>query len=320
MTVDWGSSVAIQRFAERLNRVAVTPLPILLMGETGTGKELAARALHERSERSGRFVPVDCAALSKDLVESELFGHKKGAFTGAHSDRMGLAAAAEGGTFFLDEIGELSLSAQVRLLRLLETGCYRPLGSETERKTDLRVVAATWRDLTSAVADGIFREDLYHRLSVVELRLPPLRERTADILPLFRRFVADARDVAIGEIELSEDVTARLLQSRWPGNVRELRNAASYAAALAAGPTLHVGDLPMALRRPGESDEGWQTDASIQVRFDLTYMEARRICLDEFQERYVRAVLRACDGNVSEAARTAGMDRRSIQRILKREA
>lgn len=320
MTVDWGTSAPIQRFVERLRRVAVTPLPVLLCGETGTGKELAARELHERSGRTGKFVPVDCGALTEDLMESELFGHKKGSFTGATDDRPGLAMAATGGTFFLDEIGELSMAAQTRLLRLLENGSLRPVGSEEEHHTDLRVVAATWRDLSQAVDAGTFRQDLFHRMSVVQLTVPPLRERTADILPLFRRFIADARGEAPEDIDVSEAVTGRLLQNRWPGNVRELRNAASYAAALAKGDTIELTDLPEGLRRPGDAQDDWQVDATVPVRFDLPYMEARRICLDEFQERYVRAVLRACDGNVSEAARTAGMDRRSIQRIMKREA
>lgn len=315
-----GESKGIERLRARSAAVATTPLPILIHGETGTGKEVVARRVHELSGRAGPFVPVDCGALARSLVESELFGHERGAFTGANARREGLVWAASGGTFFLDEIGELPLEAQTRLLRLLENGTYRPVGSTEQRSADIRVVAATWRDLRQRVAEGAFREDLFHRLSIVELGIPPLRERGADIVLLFERFLLEALGPDAVLPALAPTARARLLEWPWPGNVRELRNAALYVAALAAGSTLHLDDLPPALRgapsAPSRSESA-EVDG-LSLRLDLPYMEARRLFLDDFQLRYVEAQLEANQGNVSAAARAAGMDRRSIQRILAR--
>lgn len=306
----------MERLREQIGQVAATPLPVLLAGETGTGKEVAARALHVASGRAGPFVPVDCAALTASLIESELFGHAKGAFTGADQRRDGLVTAAERGTFFLDEVGELPLPAQTRLLRLLEAGTYRPVGHNEERRADIRVVAATWRDLRERVHAGAFREDLYHRLSVVVLTLPALRQRPEDLPELMQHFLKDACGTQREPPLLDPGARATLARWTWPGNVRELRNVARYLAAMVPGAVVRRRDLPEALLgspppvgHPGQLDE---------VRTDLSYKEARRHWLDQFQIRYVEALLDAHGGNVSAAARAADMDRSSIQRILKR--
>ncbi|MEM6929437.1 MAG: sigma-54 dependent transcriptional regulator [Myxococcota bacterium] len=316
-----GSSTVMREFVTRLEQVASTPLPVLLTGETGTGKEMAARLVHERSGRSGAFIPIDCAALSPALVETELFGHERGAFTGAHQRREGLVHAATGGTFFLDEIGELPLETQTRLLRLLEQSTYRPVGDTLERTAEIRVVAASWRNLRERVAEGMFREDLFHRLSIVELRLPALRERVEDIDLLFDHFLA----LSCGDRRLppepEPDVRVHLRRWPWPGNVRELRNVANYAAALTPGSRIRMQDLPPALLRPPPEVDKADLRVSFgtgDLRTDLPYMEARRLFLDDFQQRYVEAILEEHEGNVSAAARAAGMDRRSIQRIVKR--
>ncbi|HHO54196.1 MAG TPA: sigma-54-dependent Fis family transcriptional regulator [Deltaproteobacteria bacterium] len=316
-----GQSEAMETLRRRISQVAPTPLPVLLSGETGTGKEVAARTLHESSGRSGAFIPVDCAALSQSLVETELFGHERGAFTGAHQRREGLVHAARGGTFFLDEVGELPMETQTRLLRLLEQGTYRPVGDQLERRSDIRVVAASWRDLRQRVAEGAFREDLYHRLTIVELRLPALRERIGDIELLFEHFLNDACAGSRHPPDLEPEVRVHLRRWPWPGNVRELRNVASYVAAMTPGGRVRMEDLPPALLRPPpevSSSELPLGFSSTEVRIDLPYMDARRLFLDDFQQRYVEAILEAHGGNVSAAARAAGMDRRSIQRIMKR--
>ncbi|MCA9568357.1 MAG: sigma-54-dependent Fis family transcriptional regulator [Myxococcales bacterium] len=321
MTSLHGSSPAIERLRGRIQTVARTPLPVLVHGETGTGKEVVARMVHEASGRTGPFVPVDCGALAQSLVESELFGHERGAFTGANTRREGLVWAANGGTFFLDEIGELPMEAQTRLLRLLENGTYRPVGGSEQRTADIRVVAATWRDLRERVAEGAFREDLFHRLSIVELHLPPLRARGGDAVLLFEHFLAAALPGGREPPVLEPSARAWLQRWPWPGNVREVRNAAQYVAAMVPGERISVDDLPPQLQRtpPEVADVSLPGRASdLELRLDLPYMEARRVFLDDFQLRYVEAQLARHEGNVSAAARAAGMDRRSIQRILAR--
>lgn len=315
-----GKSEAIAHVRQQIARVARTPLPILINGETGCGKEVAARMVHARSERRGPFVPVDCAALSPSLIESELFGHERGAFTGANQRREGLVHAARGGTFFLDEIGELSPALQTRLLRLLEDGTYRPVGSERSIKADIRVVAATWRNLKEQVRDGTFRRDLYHRLSVVELTLPPLRAREDDASVLLDHFMTTIAD-RMGRVPpvLDRQVKHHLASWPWPGNVRELKNVASYLVAMTQGPRVRMADLPRQVLRTPRTTPHWaSTGQEPDLHLNLSYMDARRRWLDDFQIRYVEAQIAAHDGNISAAARAAGMDRRSIQRILKR--
>ena len=318
-----GEHASMDRLRHRIEQVASTPLPVLIIGETGTGKEVAARQVHHLSGRRGPFVAVDCGALSPSLVEAELFGYERGAFTGANQRREGLVHAARGGTFFLDEVGELTLEAQTRLLRLLEQGTYRPLGAETERTSDIRVVAATWRELDEGIEQGTFRRDLYHRLAVVELRLPPLRDRQEDISALLEHFLAQsAAQTGRSVPRLDARLRAWLEDWPWPGNVRELRNVVQYIVAMTRGPHASLEDLPPRLlgERPelAVTPTPDPTASQAVVRTDLPYMEARRLWLDDFQERYVLALLREHGGNVSAAARAADMDRRSIQRILKR--
>ena len=243
-----GRSPALRRVLESATRVAPTPASVLVIGETGTGKELLARFVHLASGRKGGFVAVNCATLPKDLMESELFGHEKGAFTGAAERRAGLIAQADGGTLFLDEVGEMPLALQVRLLRFLQERTYRPVGSTRERRADVRIVAATWRDLRGLVASGEFREDLYFRLAGYELALPPLRERGEDVVLLAKGIVAGFAQVpGVGRRELAEAACASLRGHDWPGNVRELQGALFRAAIDGDGRRITAGDVRAAL-------------------------------------------------------------------------
>ena len=241
-----GSSLAMRNVAAMIERVGATDLTVLVTGESGTGKEVVARGLHAASSRAnGPFVAVDCGAIPPSLVESELFGHEKGAFTGAEADRRGLVEEAEGGTFFLDEIGDLDAGAQTRLLRLLQEGEFRRVGENRMRKANLRVLAATNRDIESRVREGLFREDLLHRLNVVRIHLPPLRERKDDVIELFSTFVSRFRAQAgRGALSVSDALFAKLATHNWPGNVREVVNVARYVAGLSMGPDADVSDLP----------------------------------------------------------------------------
>ena len=228
-----GRSPAMERLRRELKRVATTRFAVLLLGESGTGKELAARAVHAASGRGGAFVALNCGAIASELVESELFGHERGAFTGATTRRPGVFEEADGGTLFLDEIGELPLTLQPKLLRALETGTIRAVGATGERRMDVRVVAATHRQLPRLIEEGAFRHDLYHRLAQLELRLPPLRERPEDILVLAHHFLEEL----VGEVGVktfSTDTLSAMRAHAWPGNVRELRNAVQRGAVLGA--------------------------------------------------------------------------------------
>ncbi|MSQ01734.1 MAG: sigma-54-dependent Fis family transcriptional regulator [Myxococcales bacterium] len=318
-----GASAALTAVIETIERVAPTELSVLITGESGTGKEVVARALHSSSRRASRpFVPVDCGAIPPNLVESELFGHERGAFTGAESERRGLVEEADSGTFFLDEIGDLDATAQTRLLRLLQEGEFRRVGSNRLRKVDLRVVAATNRPLEDAVAAGRFRADLFHRLNVVRIHLPPLRERLTDVPVLVRHFVARFRaEGGRAPMAVGEPLLARFAGHTWPGNVRELANVCRYLAGLASGPEALISDLPPGFG--GDVERGANaptaTTPPAGVRHDLPYAEAKRLWLDPFDEAYFHALLAAHDGNISAAARAADIDRKTVQRFLKRE-
>ena len=255
----WRSSIiaaspAMLALLDQIERVAPATVPVLLLGETGTGKDLLARAIHEASGRTGPFVPVNCAALPVHLAESELFGHVRGAFTGAERSRDGLIAQAHHGTLLLDEIGDLDLTVQAKLLRVLEDGVVRRVGSTSQSTVDVRLVCATHRNLASAVGNGTFREDLYHRIAGVTLRVPPLRERPEDLGPLLRHFLAEA---CVGRpVPKVDDLTVACLRNRpWPGNVRELRNAARRAV-LFGGPMLRYQDLVVADDVPRACEPG----------------------------------------------------------------
>jgi DNA-binding NtrC family response regulator len=304
-----GESPALQKVREQIGRVADLDTSILIGGESGTGKELVARALHRKSRRSkGPFVAINCAALPESLLESELFGHVRGAFTDARENRRGLFVEASGGTLFLDEIGELPLPLQPKLLRVLEERKVRPLGDSREIDCDVRIVAASHRDLAEAVREGSFRVDLYYRLNVIQLELPPLRARGNDILLLAGEFISElAGRFGKSVTGLAEPAAARLLAYRWPGNVRELRNVIERALALTRHDRITVEDLPEHLRKPG---------GEIPLpggTVDLLSL----LPLAEMERRYIDRVLDQVGGNRTLAARILGVDRKTLYRKLK---
>ena len=303
-----GESLAIREMFAVLELAAGSDVTMLLEGETGTGKELAARAIHDASgRRRGPFVAVDCGALPESLMESELFGHVKGAFTGAATARAGAFSRANGGTLFLDELAGVPGVVQARLLRAIEERKIRPVGGDEERALDVRIVAASRDDLSARVADGSFRSDLYYRLSVVRVTLPPLRSRREDLAPvvaeLLRRRGIEPGSVSGPNFDL-------LVGHGWPGNVRELRNVIDRAVALTPGATCFA-DLRIQVQ-PQPSDEG------LAIRTDLPFAEAKQAVVDVFELRYLRDVLVRCDGNISAAARIVGLDRKHLRSLLKR--
>jgi DNA-binding NtrC family response regulator len=329
-----GNSEAMQEIRRLLQRVAPTNLSVLITGESGTGKEVVAKAIHLMSSRSSKeFVPVDCATIPDNLMESELFGHEKGAFTGANSRRTGLVETANKGTFFLDEIGELDPNVQVKLLRLLQEREFRRVGGTKVQNADIRIVAATNRDLDSAVREGGFREDLFHRLNVVQIILPPLRER-ADDIPVLLDFFLNNLAAAQGRdpLKCSQEVLQALSSYRWPGNVRELHNCARYVTGLTVGDTVQIRDLPPRIKMAvtGLKQTSTQTSNSNvgtnpvrhssapEIRYDLSYKAAKRLWLEVFEVAFIARLLEKHDGNISHAARSAGIDRKSIQRLMKR--
>lgn len=300
-----GASRPMQELFDLIHRAGRSQSTVLITGESGTGKELVARALHEASNRRGAFVPVNCAAIPTDLIESELFGHTGQAFTGARQARGGLFEAAEGGTVFLDEIGELPLTVQPKLLRALQEGTVRSVGADRERKVTVRTVAATNRDLESDVRDNRFREDLYWRLNVIHLHVPPLRERPFDIPLLVEHFLqkaAEANDAA--PLGMSPEALAVLTAYPFPGNVRELENTIERAVAFARGAIITPDDLPARVRTSGQT-------AALIAR-----SSARRLTLDELEREYILETLRQTGGNKSRAAELLGLDRKTLYRKL----
>jgi DNA-binding NtrC family response regulator len=279
---------------------------VLLSGESGTGKELIARALHFRSRRQqGPFVPVNCAAIPDNLLESELFGHVKGAFTDARQAKAGLFQTARGGTLFLDEIGEMPLLLQAKLLRVIEDKRVRPVGSTEETPVDVRIVSATNADLEEAIKAGKFRADLYYRLATVTLVLPPLRERPEDILPLVRHFLARASaEAGRSAPEIGPDAIGCLTHYQWPGNIRELQNVISRAVILCRNDRITRNDLPA---KVAGGETPWVTvDDAVN----------RRLTMDQLEREYARAILAAVGGNKSEAAIVLGIDRKTLYRKL----
>ncbi len=309
-----GRSAAMQEVHRLIEQAARLDITVLLTGETGTGKELAARAVHLNSVRRERpFVAVNCGALPTELVESELFGHGKGAFTGAAQAKAGLFEEAHGGTLFLDEVGELPLSAQVKLLRVLQEKEVRRVGETRPVPVDVRVVAATHRDLRAAAAQGRFREDLFYRLNVFPVQLPPLRERKEDI-PLLAAHLLDKNCKATGRAleGMTPEALRVLVGYPWPGNVRELENALLRAVAVAAGPHVTERDLPAEVR---ERQEGALPGSAAK---QLPYRDALDLARDRFSREYLTALLRDFEGNVTRAAEHAGIERESLHRLLKR--
>jgi len=322
-----GASARMQRLLKLVARVAPTESTVLILGESGTGKELVARSLHVLSRRAhGPFVAVNVAALPESLIESELFGYAKGAFTGATSDRAGLVEEAHQGTLFLDEIGDMPAATQVKLLRTLENNEVRRLGENVPRLVDVRVVAATHRDLQSLVAEGRFRGDLYYRLNVVQIEMPPLRERGGDV-GLLASYFLDRAARRTGRTMLRFTPEAEMLLGRydWPGNVRELENAVEHAVAVSEGPTLSANDLPASVRTPkllspraGVDLENEPEMAPGAARPRTSGRDPDARSLDDVTREHVLRALTRHGGNATAAAKQLGVSRTTLWRMLKR--
>jgi len=307
-----GVSPVMNRLFDEIARVADSTADVLVTGESGTGKELVARAVHSLSARSRKsLIPIDCASLPEPLLESELFGHMKGAFTGAIAHKKGLLLEAHGGTVFLDEVTELGPALQSKFLRALEERQVRPVGSNHFEAIDIRVVAATNIDISESVANGDFRKDLYYRLNVVELSIPPLRERKGDIPLLLSTFLAEFAELqGVTPLGVAPDALRILERHPWPGNVRELRNLAHRLVVLDTAGVITVADLPSAVRAWSDLSDNVSELAS------LTYSEAREEVLAAFRASYCRQLLKETDGNVTRAASLAGVSRRTFHRWL----
>ncbi len=308
-----GKSAAMQKVLELMRRAADSTATVLISGESGTGKEVVARGVHLASPRRlRRFVGVNCGAIPEALVESELFGHVRGSFTGAVGDKRGLFEEADGGTLFLDEIGELPLLLQVKLTRVLQERTLRRVGATDERNVDVRVIAATNVDLAAAVGAGKFRDDLYYRLNIFPIHLPPLRDRRDDIPALAAHLLArHARKDERIEGFTPEALSA-LVHYDWPGNVRELENAIERALAVSDGPRIPLEAVPDAVAAAG------RPRATTTDELRLTYREAVDLARDRASREYLIAVMRECGGNVTLAAERAGVERESLHRLLKR--
>jgi two-component system response regulator HydG len=302
-----GASPAMQELFGQLSQIADSETSILIAGESGTGKELVAHALHRRSRRSaGPFVAVNCVALPETLLESELFGHTRGAFTDARTARQGLFLQADGGTLLLDEIGDLPAALQPKLLRVLEERVVRPVGGEEEKRFDVRIIAATNRDLEAAVEEGRFRKDLFFRINVIQVQLPPLRSRGTDVLLLANHFLGPlAARAGKNVVGLSDAVAERLLNYSWPGNVRELRNAIERAVALTRHERLIVEDLPEKIRDYHSSNVLVGSDDPKELA-----------PMEEVEKRYILHVLKAVGDNRTLASRILGLDRKTLYRKL----
>lgn len=292
-----GASPPMQALRKLLSRVATAPSAILIEGETGTGKELVARAIHQQSGRSGSFVPVNCGAIAAELIESELFGHIKGAFTSAHQARLGLFAYADGGTLFLDEVSELPLNMQTKLLRVLEDGAIRPLGTERDSPVNVRILAASNKPLDTAVQEGHFREDLYYRLNVLHVQIPPLRERLDDI-PLLVEHLSTllASDLGLAPIPLRRDDYVTLKSYNWPGNVRELKNLVERC--------LLLGMHPHELLSPSQANQ--EKDSGYPLNWPLKQVE----------RAHIEQVLELTNGNKTRAADILGITRKTLDRKM----
>ena len=328
-----GRSPAMQEIYRVIARLTQTDLTVMIMGESGTGKELVAKALHDYGKRRhGTFVAVNMAAIPKELVESELFGHERGAFTGATNRGVGRFEQAEGGTLFLDEIGDMPLEAQTRLLRVLQQGEYTTVGGRTPIKTDVRIIAATNRDLRQLISQGLFREDLYYRLNVVPLRLPPLRERVEDIPDLVRHFLRKAEDEGLPSKTMDNDGLEMLRRHRWPGNVRELENLIRRLAVLHSGDTIPASAISDELKEPARTfpieDGNGNASLSGSVEHYLTQYfleQGEGLPPPGVYDRIVREVerplisicLAATRGNQIRAAQLLGLNRNTLRKKIR---
>ena len=300
-----GADPAFARVIEKIPPIAAADIPVLLTGETGTGKELCARAIHHLSRRQGApFIPVECGAFPEQLVENELFGHVRGAFTDAHADQKGLVAMAERGTLFLDEVDTLSVGVQAKLLRFLQEHTYRALGGEKFCRADVRMIAATNRDIEACVREKVIRADLYYRLNVLRLHLPALRDRRADIPVLARHFLeAFCQSAGLPHKFFSAGALTLLSQHNWPGNVRELQNIIERGAALAKGPTLDAADIHF---DPLRAKQGNSSAAVLP----------EGMTLEQWEDEIIREALRRAQGNKSQAARMLGLSRNALRYLL----
>lgn len=308
-----GSSPVFLRAVWELFVVGAHEVTVLIEGETGTGKELFSRALHDVSpRRDGPFLAVNCCALPRELLESELFGHNKGAFTGADQDRRGLVENAAGGTLFLDEISSMDMALQAKLLRFLDGGVFRRVGdARRERAADVRIVAASNVELEAEIEAGRFRADLYYRLAVYPLSLPPLRERSEDISALVRYFLARyASRFSIDPPIISDEALDTLRRHDWPGNVRELQNALTQAALRSSGRPIEVSDLPPKLRQASPPVTESPTGGSFQ--------EQKAALIEQFERHYLRKLLATHAGNVTQSAQAAGKHRRALTELLRK--
>ena len=310
----YGRSVVIRRLMARVEQVAKADVSVLLLGETGTGKEVVARAIHEASKRAQQpFEIVDCGALMPTLIASELFGHEKGAFTGANAQYVGAFERANGGTIFLDEIGELPAELQVRLLGVLERRTFRRLGGTKRIAVDVRVVSATHRDIRAWVNSGEFRQDLYYRIAVAHLKLPPLRERAEDIPVLIEHFLKQMDIEEPIDSLIPEQTIERFKRYHWPGNIRELRNLVEATLAF-GGSDLDALGLETQTHVSGAG----AASGSMERAFELPYREARDLVVRDFQRVYLKRALESAGGNVSKAAERAQMNRPHLVQLLKR--
>jgi DNA-binding NtrC family response regulator len=299
-----GGASQIRDLLQLVSRVAETESTVLIRGESGVGKELIARAVHRQSRRSRQpFVVVDCASLHENLLQSELFGHEKGAYTGAVRLKHGLFEVADRGTVFLDEIGEITPALQVKLLRVLETGVFRRVGGTADIRVDVRVIAATNRSLEAMMKDGGFREDLYYRLNVFSLQIPPLRERRDDIPKLVEHFIRNSSVAPKRSVRVSDEAMEVLRRYSWPGNVRELENVIERALILSDGGVLEPEHLPMGVR--------------VLPQFGIDESSERLPTMEEVERRYIRRVLEQCKGHRQKAARILGISERNLYRRLK---
>ncbi len=307
-----GSGPAMRQIFEMIQKVAETDLSVLVRGDSGTGKELVAQALHQRSSRKNRpFVAVNCAAISRELIESELFGHEKGAFTGADARRIGKFEAADQGTIFLDEIGDMAPETQAKVLRVLQEYSFERVGGSAPIEVDVRVVAATHRDLETEVKEGRFREDLYYRLKVVEVTLPPLRKRPEDIPALVGRFLYQvAERLERDKRSIDAEALALLVRHPWKGNIRELRNTIERAAVLCSGEVIGVDDLDL-------DESQARPDGTAVIPYGMTFRDAKKQVVEGFERQYLINALREHGGNVSRTAESIGMVRQSLQQKIR---
>ena len=310
-----GNSEAITQVFDLIRKISNTPANVLITGESGTGKELVAQCIHANSKRSHKpFVPLNCGGLPEPLVESELFGHAKGAFTDAKQNRAGLMEHARGGTFFLDEIGELPMHLQVKFLRVLEDHKIRRLGSNQEIEIDIRLISATNRNIVELIREGKFREDLFYRINTFEIHLPPLRERQGDIQLLAHHFLNHLAETSENAIQdISTEAMDVLCEYTWPGNVRELMHVIERAITLSDTDAIQPEDLPENLI--------FQTGDTIgSAQINLPFQEAKDTVIEKFEQTFIDRLLKAHNGNVSRAARQNGTERRTLQRLISKYA